>query len=107
MVELSFFTSNQGVEMKNEWKMEDEWSWEMKTDSIHFHLSDGQERHTFDITRTALVDYFRTEDTKEQALALFEQYKERIVSLALRVMSEPMSDGPHLIKLETCQRLGL
>lgn len=107
MVELSFITSNQGVEMENNWNIEEEWHWEMKTDSIHFHLSNGQERHTFDITRTALVDYFHTEDTKEQTLALFEEHKERIVNLALKLLSESTGGDVHVIKLETCQRLGL
>ncbi|HGV9307506.1 TPA: DUF1488 family protein [Vibrio fluvialis] len=93
--------------MESVWEIEKEWNWAMNTESIHFHLSDGQKRHTFDITRTALVDYFHTEDTKEQALALFEQYKERIINLALKVLDESKGDEVHLIKLETCQRLGL
>ncbi|EKO3451667.1 DUF1488 family protein [Vibrio fluvialis] len=93
--------------MENTWTIEDEWDWRMQTDSIRFYLSDGQERHIFEITRTALVDYFHTEDTKERALDLFEQHKERIMNVALKVLFESKDDGVHVIKLETCQRLGL
>lgn len=93
--------------MESVWEIEKEWTWKMKTDSIHFHISNGQERHTFDITRTALVDYFHTEDTREQTFVLFEEHKERIVNLALKVLSDSKGDETHVIKLETCQRLGL
>lgn len=106
MVVLSFFINMLEGEMESEWAIDSEWYWHMGTEGIRFVLRNEEERHLFEISRIALVDLFRTEDTRKKAEELFVSNQDRIIALCLKLLSEKGEQERQLIKLETLQRLG-
>ncbi|MGD8109397.1 DUF1488 family protein [Vibrio sp. TRT 17S01] len=89
------------------WEIEEEWHWEVRTESIRFYLSNGEERLAYDISRIALVDYFNTDDTKEDAEKLFQLHNDRIKELAIKLVPERKPQDSFMINLDVCNRLEL
>lgn len=93
--------------MESDWRIEGEWDWEMKSESIRYYVSNDESRHIFRISRIALVDYFQTEDTKQKAIELFEGNQDRLLALSLKLLEEEKYEGVINVSHETCVRLAL
>lgn len=89
------------------WYMQDETSINFDTGGTKFVLLNGEDRKLFEISRNALVDYFETPDTREDANHNFENYRDRICALALRLIDEQPEDASYMILLEDCRRFQL
>jgi hypothetical protein len=79
--------------------------WDSKFSGLKFAGSIHGKRYVFAISRTALVDFFQTADTVEQAIENFEQNRPRFESMVERfVLGErlPHYDGPVVVTLLRC-----
>ncbi|CAA0082712.1 DUF1488 family protein [Zhongshania aliphaticivorans] len=79
--------------------------WDDKFSGVKFAGSIGGKRYMFAISRAALIDFFQTADTKEQALLNFEENRSRFERLATRRVVEeklPHDDGPVVITYLIC-----
>ncbi|MEY8241409.1 MAG: DUF1488 family protein [Cycloclasticus sp.] len=89
-----------------EWDFENsEWWWDVALQAVKFDAMYDGDTYIFAISRNSLVDYFQTQDTKEDAIANFEEHIGRIHDLAIRFSSDYNSneDSPHyLIKNQDC-----
>ncbi|MCG9679096.1 hypothetical protein [Vibrio sp. Isolate24] len=93
--------------MENEWRIEGEWDWEMKSESIRYYVSSDESRHIFRVSRMALVDYFQTEDTKQKAIELFEGNQDRLLALSVKLLEEGEHGDVINVNHDTCVRLAL
>ena len=93
--------------MNGEWEINANLQWEMDRSEIRFVVTNGVEHYGCAITQIALTDYFETEDTKEAAFSLFEDYKDQIMALAVGLIEWGLKrdDGIYSInsqRLKTC-----
>ncbi|NMH66583.1 DUF1488 domain-containing protein [Shewanella salipaludis] len=87
----------------------EEYQWDMSKQAVTFWADVDNQRITCQISREALVDYYRTEDTKEQALINFEDNQYDICNLAEHLIRNDVfeEDGGIFIYFETCQNYNL
>ena len=94
----------------NEWNFEREFWWDPNFQAVKFAgIWDGQ-RYVFAISRSALNDYFRTEDSREAAIINFEEHRDRVEQLATRLIAlgvGPSEHGHYFISTEVCEKLSL
>ena len=79
--------------------------WDDKFSGVKFAGSINGKRYIFAISRAALIDFFQTADTKEQAFSNFEENRLRFERLAERRVVEeklPHDDGPVVVTYLTC-----
>ena len=79
--------------------------WDDKFSGVKFAGSTAGKRYIFAVSRSALIDFFQTADTKEQAFLNFEEHRPRFELLAgRRVLEEklPHDDGPIVITYLIC-----
>jgi len=62
--------------------------WDAAVEAIRFPADLNDRRIMCSISRIALVDYYRTEDTKDNALGLFKEHRKAINNLATRLLNE-------------------
>lgn len=86
-------------------EFEQDFWWDAKFSGLKFAGSLAGKRYVFAISRTALVDFFQTADTPEQAIVNFEQNRPRFESLVERFVAKercPHDDGPVVITFLSC-----
>lgn len=88
----------------NVWNFDQsEYWWDVASRSVHFDgVCDGK-RYVFAISDVALNDYYKTADTRDDALSNYKFHIEEIKSLAARLASEVKAndDAPHYIITST------
>ncbi|POP51227.1 DUF1488 family protein [Zhongshania marina] len=86
-------------------EFEDAASWDDKFSGVKFAAKAAGKRYIFAVSRSALIDFFQTADTKEQAFLNFEENRSRFERLATRRVVEeklPHDDGPIVITYLIC-----
>lgn len=86
--------------MANTWHIEEDLWWHSPTQSIHFAVTNGSERHVCAISQIALNDYYKTEDSKEVAFDNFEKDRQKIIGIATEIFTtyKPNEDNIYFIK---------
>lgn len=82
----------------NTWNFDQsQYWWDVASRSVHFDgVCDGK-TYVFAISDVALNDYYKTADTKDNALSNYKHHIEEIENLAARFASEVKASGdaPH------------
>lgn len=80
--------------------------WAPEYQAVKFVADNDGVRHICAISRTALNDYFKTEDTSEAALNNYSAHAEMVHSLAVRLIEEGIlkNNGCVFITLDMCKK---
>jgi hypothetical protein len=86
-------------------EFEENYWWDSKFSGLKFVGSTDGKRYVFAVSRTALVDFFQTVDTPEQAILNFEENRARFESMVQRFVTGerfPHDDGPIVVTFLRC-----
>jgi hypothetical protein len=86
-------------------EFEADFRWDSKFSGLKFAGTSEGKRYIFAVSRAALVDFFETVDTPEQAILNFEQNRSRFESMVQRFIAAermPHDDGPVLVNFLRC-----
>lgn len=87
--------------MNREWKISTKLLWEMDRGEIRFIVTKGAEHYGCAISKIALTNYFETEDTKEAAFSLFEDYKVQILTLSVGLIEWGIKRDDDIYAIDT------
>lgn len=93
----------------NEIVFSEETQWNIQRGTVIFYANVDGLRIQCSISRVALVDYYQTEDTKDQALNNFVENEDAIYDLVEKLIRADTfeEDGSIVIHLATCQKYNL
>lgn len=86
-------------------EFENKFWWDSKFSGLKFVGTTDGKRYVFAVSRTALVDFFQTVDTPEQAILNFEENRLRFENMVQRFITaerSPHDDGPIVVTLLRC-----
>ncbi len=82
------------------WEVNEKWR-DSKKENLMFRLKNTEigDEKVCGVTQIAINDYYKTEDTLEEAEKNFEEHKDDIVKIAVRLISASETDGegPYII----------